>query len=120
MPIKESKEYEKTAEELGTIGDGIHIHAGEDKFPPSLDETDVRNRKSMLETARKNYEKAQADADQKHKDFEAVLKTEKAFVSGAQRILQGYYALRSQYLKDFGFQPPKISGKKGPRLPKTK
>jgi hypothetical protein len=120
MPIKESKEFEKTAEELGTLSDGIHIHAGEAKFPASLDETDVKNRKSMLETARKDYEKAQTVADEKHKEFETLLKTEKAFVAGAQRILQGYYELRSQYLKDFGFQPPKPGGKKGPRLPKTK
>lgn len=119
MPIKESKIYEKVAGELGTLADGIHIHAAEPKFPPSLEEQDVRDQKKELEDARKAFEKAQSTADQRHKEFEDVLKAKKEFIASAQRTIQGHYSLHSQLQKDFGFTPPKPSGKKGKRTPKT-
>jgi uncharacterized protein with von Willebrand factor type A (vWA) domain len=120
MPLKESKEYAKVAEELENLADGIEIHYAETDFPTALKEQDVRNEKKSLEDDRAAYEKAQALADKKYEVYEAQLKEAKAKLASAQRTLQGFHGLRSQTLKDYGFQPPKPSGKKGKRVPKTK
>jgi chaperonin cofactor prefoldin len=120
MPIKECKEYAKTAEELETLADGIGIHYTETDFPAALKEQDVRSLKKSLEDDREVYEKAQAHADKKHEVYEARLKVCKVKIADAQRTLQGFHGLRSQILKDYGFQPPKMSGKKGKRTPKAK
>lgn len=119
MPTNESKEYAKAAEGLETLADGVHIHYTETDFPLTLNEQDIRLQKNELENIREAYEKAQALADQKHKEYEAQLKAAKEKIAASQRILQGHYGLRSQKLKDFGFQPPKPGGRKGPRPKKN-
>jgi hypothetical protein len=116
MPLKESKEFAKTAEGLETLADGIGIHTTEVDFPVTLKEQDIRTQRLSLEKIRGEYEKAQSLADQKSKDYETQLKTASTKIAAAQRILQGYHGLRSQLLKDYGFQPPKPSGRKGKRV----
>ncbi|MFH0867495.1 MAG: hypothetical protein V1904_14985 [Bacteroidota bacterium] len=118
MPTNESKEYAKTAEGLEALADGVHIHNAEPNFPLTLNEQDIRTQKQNLENIREAYEKAQSKADQLHKDYEAQLKKGEEKIAAAQRTLQGFHGLRSQVLKDYGFQPPKPGGRKGKRPPK--
>ena len=119
MPLKESKEFTSVAEGLEALADGIKIHSGETDFPATLKEMVIRNQKQSLEDIRGTYEKAQSLANQKHKDYDAQLKNAVTKLAAAQRLMQGFYGLRSQVLKDFGLQPPKPSGKKGKRTPKN-
>jgi hypothetical protein len=119
MPIKESKEFAKIAEGLETLADGIGIHSTEVDFPTTLKELDVRDQRQGLEKIRGDYEKAQSLADQKHQDYDVLFKNATSKLASAQRMLQGFHGLRSQTLKDYGFQPPKPGGKTGPRTPKA-
>jgi hypothetical protein len=117
MPLKASKQFSETAEALETLADGVKIHSGETNFPATLVEADIREEKGDLETLREDYEKAQAAADKKYGVYKKKFDSCNTNISSAQRTLQGFYGLRSQTLKDFGFQPPKPGGKKGPHTP---
>ena len=118
MPIKESKIFTSVAEGLNTLADGVKIHSSESGFPSTLKEVELRKQQQYLEDLRNGYEKAQALADKKSAEYNALLKTAETTLASAQRSLQGYYGLKSITLKDFGFQPPKTGGKKGHREPK--
>jgi ABC-type Fe3+-citrate transport system substrate-binding protein len=119
MPIKESKLYAKTAEELDNVASGIVLHSSEPNFPTILNEQQIRADKKNLEDSRQDYEKTQAPADAKHKIYEDALKNATTKLANAQRFLIAYYGIHSQVLKDFGFQPSKTGGKKGKRTPPT-
>ncbi len=97
------------------MADGIKKHAAEEKFPASLVEKEVRDARTDLEETRGVYEKLQAEADQAYKTYIKLLAKDDALVAAAQRMLQGFYGLRSVLLKDFGFTPPKPGGRKGTR-----
>ncbi len=118
MPIIGSAEYNATSGALEKLADGIKKHAAEAKFPASLVEEEVRDVRTDLEDTRETYEKAQAEADQAYKTYSKLLTKDNALVAAAQRMLQGFYGLRSELLKDFGFTPPKPGGRKGPRGPR--
>jgi len=118
MPLKDSKEFAENAEALETLADGVKIHSGETDFPAKVKETVIRDQKTKLENDRETFEKSQAKADQDGEVYKATLKASKTMIADDQRALQSFYGLRSQTLKDFGFQPPKPGGKRGPRTPK--
>jgi len=118
MPLKESKEFTKIAEALNTLADGVKAHCKETDFPSVLKETEIRKEQTVLEDSREAYEKAQIIADKKSAEYNALLKAGETKLATAQRLLQGFYGLRSITLKDFGFQPPKPGGRKGKHEPK--
>ena len=118
MPLKDSKEFAKTAEALETLADGVKIHSGETDFPAKVKESVIRDQKELLEKDRETYEKSQAKADQDGEVYKATLKASKTMIADDQRAMQAFYGLRDQKLKDFGFRPPKPGGKRGPRTPK--
>jgi len=118
MPLKDNKEFSETAEGLESLADGIKKHSGEPNFPPTLVEAATREKKVALEDKRETFEKSDAKANQDHVVYKDELTGAKEYRASAQRALQAFYGLRSQTLKDFGFQPPKPGGKKGPRTPK--
>jgi hypothetical protein len=118
MPLKDSKEFAGTAEALETLADGVQIHNGETDFPSKVKESEIRDQKLLLEKDREAFEKAQAKADQFGEVYKATLKASKTMIADDQRALQSFHGLRSEKLKDYGFQPPKPGGRRGPRPPK--
>ena len=113
------KQYNTLSEKLERMVDGIKIHSGQEGFPSNIKETEVNDLKTRLEKSRQDYDEAENSARIKHDDYESVTKEVISKYANYSSMLYGYLGKKNQLVADFGLQPHRTTGKKGPRT-KTK
>jgi len=115
MASLNNKEFNSTVEKLEKMADGTKLHSAETSFPATITEAGLREDKTALENAREEYEQAENAARVKFDAYEAVLKSISSSYSNYATQLYGFYGKKNQVIADFGLEPYKTGGKKGPR-----
>lgn len=109
------KEHNNVIGSLEKIADGVNKHSAETDFPNTLKEDSIRSMQTHLDVTRQSYDDAEGLARQKYDEYDAEKKTVKEQYSRFVDALYSKYGKRNQILTDFGVQPQKNPGVKGPR-----
>ncbi len=118
MADKSNKQFLELSDSLGNIAEGAEKHSAEDKYPPSAAHDVVLALKTELDASRKAYDDAENFARTKFDEYNAVEKRILAEYSKICTTIYGFFGKSNQLVGDFGLQPYKPTGKKGPRVKK--
>lgn len=113
------KEHNGILGNLEKMADGTEKHSAEPDFPTTLKPESIRNMKTHLDGTRQVYDDADGEAHRKYLEYDAEKKNVKAEYSKFVDALYGKYGKRNPILTDFGVQPQKSPGVKGPRKKNT-
>ncbi len=118
MADKSNKQYVELSESLGSLCKGAQKHAADDKYPPSAGQELIISLKTELDDSRKIYDDAENFARTKFDEYSDVEKRVLSEYSKLCTSIYGFFGKNNQVVGDFGLQPYKPTGKKGPRLKK--
>ncbi len=116
MATLNNKEFNSTVEKLEKMADGTKLHSAETGFPSTITEAGLKEDKTAVEDAREAYEQAENAARIKFDTYEEVIKNTNSKYSNFATQLYGFYGKKNQVIADFGLEPYKTGGKKGPRI----
>lgn len=119
MPGEELKEHNQLVGSLESMADGVNKHSGDEKFPNTLVEAEIRGEKAELEASRETYNVAETAARSKFDEYTIKKKSIKEQYGKYVEALYSVYGKKAQVLMDFGVKPIKTGGAKGPRQKKA-
>lgn len=115
MAAIDLKEHNSLIGNLEKMADGVQKHSADQDFPNTLKEDNIRGMRTHLDTTRETYDNAEGEARRKYIEYDTEKTSVKAQYSKFVDSLYGAYGKRNPILTDFGVQPQKSPGVKGPR-----
>ncbi len=115
MATLNNKEFNTTVEKFEKMADGAKLHSADADFPGTITEAGLRDNKTAVENAREAYEQAENAARIKFDEYQSVIKDANSKYSNFATQLYGFYGKKNQVVADFGLEPYKTGGRKGPR-----
>lgn len=101
------------------MGDGAKAHAADTEVACPIKEETVLADKTELEDSREKFNQSETQTNRLYDEYSTTLKNIKEKYSKYVDSLYGDYGKKNQILTDFGVEPVKTGGKKGPRAKKA-